>query len=121
MIKTLKPGQEIPRSIASTYQNVIEKYFPTLFELVNRRHPVKKAAAARTPRERNTEGAKPQMEGDRSLGRCDVEQIEKKFKWKNPPSTLEIRWPRKTSGSIRPCWRSSRTPTRATPAITMPP
>ena len=38
MIKALKPGQEIPTDYREHYQNVIEKHFPTLFELVNRRH-----------------------------------------------------------------------------------
>ena len=92
MIQTLKPGQEIPDDYREYYQNVIEKYFPTLFELVNRRHPVKGATAAKDANgQADTANSRRPMEGIVRWDDGDVSRIQKKFKWNNPPSTLEIR------------------------------
>jgi hypothetical protein len=93
MIQTLKTAQEIPDEYREHYQNVIEKHFPTLFELVNRRHPVKRAGAAKDAGAAGdpARDAKVPMEGIVRWDESDVARIENKFKWRSPPSTLEIR------------------------------
>jgi hypothetical protein len=99
MIQNLKPGQEIPDEYREHYQNVIEKYFPTLFELVNRRHPVRRAGAAKAAAAAaaaagaapDAAAAKVPMEGVVRWDDSSVDQIKNKFKWGKTPSTLEIR------------------------------
>jgi hypothetical protein len=83
MIKTLKPNQEIDDVYRDYYRNVIKKHFPTLFDLVKLRRPVKKGATAR--------GARTEMEGIVLWDQSDVDRIQKNFNWQTTPSTAQVR------------------------------